>query len=109
MATKFKIKRGDTVVVISGKHKGATGRVLRLLPDEGRVLVENVNLVKRHVKATADQRGQTLQKEAPIHVSNVALWDAEAGRRVKAAWKVVDGEKVRVDRKTGAVINSGGA
>ena len=104
----FKIKRGDTVVVISGKHKGATGRVLRLLPAEGRIVVENVNLVKRHVKASAEQRGQIIEKEAPLHISNVALWDAASGSRVKVGWKFVDGTKVRVNKKTGAVIESGG-
>jgi len=107
--SKFKIKRGDNVVVISGKHKGATGRVLELLREEGRVLVENVNLVKRHVKATAEQRGQIQEKEAPLHISNVALWDAENSRRIKVGWQVVDGSKVRVDKKSGAPIDAGGA
>jgi len=107
--TKFKIKRDDQVVVISGKHRGATGRVLKVLPEDERVVVENVNLVKRHVKAAQGQAGRIVQKEAPLHISNVALWNAAEKRRVKARWSVTDGSdgkrvKARVDRKTGAAI-----
>ena len=102
---KFKIKRDDTVIVTAGKHKGATGRVIQVLPDEERVLVEKVNLVKRQVKPVGDRMGGTIEKEATLHISNVALWNAEAGRKVKATWGVVDGKKVRVDRKTGDTIN----
>ena len=102
---KYKIKRDDTVVVVAGKHKGRTGRVLKVLPAEGRVFVEKVNLVKRQVKPTADRAGGTLEKEASIHISNVALWNAQDNRRVKARWGVVDGQKVRVDKSTGASID----
>jgi len=102
---KYKIKRDDTVVVVAGKHKGRTGRVLKVLPSEGRVFVEKVNLVKRQVKPTADRAGGTLEKEASIHISNVALWNAQDNRRVKVRWGVVDGQKVRVDKSTGASID----
>jgi large subunit ribosomal protein L24 len=104
---KYKIKKDDTVVVIAGNSKGATGRVLEVQTDEARVIVEKVNLVKRQVKPTGDRAGGTLEKEAPIHISNVALWNAEEGRRVKAAWKINDdGSKLRVDRKSGAPIDA---
>ena len=102
---KYKIKKGDTVVVTTGKHKGKTGTVQKILREEGRVLVEKVNVVKRHVKATADRPGALVEKEAPLHISNVALWNAEENRPIKTGWKVVDGKKVRFDKKTNAVID----
>jgi large subunit ribosomal protein L24 len=105
MKNKLKIRRDDTVVVIAGKHKGKVGKVVRVMPLEGRVVVEGVAMVKRHVKAQGQQAGQLIEKEAPIHVSNVALWDAAAGKRVKVGYRVEDdGTKVRVDRKTGATV-----
>lgn len=102
----MKIKRDDNVVVISGKHKGRTGRVLKVLPDAGRVVVERLNLVKRQVKPQGGRPGGTIEKEAPIHVSNVALWNAEEGRAVKVGFRILDdGRKVRVDKKTGQVVD----
>ena len=103
---KLKIKRDDMVVVTAGRHKGKTGRVLRVLPDAGRIVVEKVNLVKRHVKPQGDRPGGIVEKEASIHVPNVALWLASEGRKVKVAWKILeDGTKVRADRKTGLEID----
>jgi len=104
---KYKIKKDDTVVVTAGNHKGATGRVLQVLTSEDRVLVEKVNLVKRQVKPVGERMGGTLEKEASIHISNVALWNADDSRKMKAAWKINDdGSKLRVDRKTGAPIDA---
>lgn len=104
---KYKIKKDDTVVITAGNHKGATGKVLRVLTDENRVLVEKVNLVQRQVKPVGDRAGGTMEKEAPIHISNVALWNADDSRKMKAAWKINDdGSKLRVDRKTGAPIDA---
>ena len=100
-----KIKRDDTVVVIAGKHKGKTGRVLKVLPDARRVVVEKVNLVKRQVKPQGDRPGGTMEKEASLHISNVALYDGTAKKRIKVGYKRNDeGVRVRVDRKTGAEI-----
>ena len=105
MKNKMKIRRDDTVLVIAGKHKGKMGKVVRVMPLTGRVVVEGVARVKRHVKAQGDQAGSILEKEAPIHVSNIALWSADAGHRVKVAYKTGDdGNKIRVDRKTGAAV-----
>ena len=100
-----KIKRDDTVIVIAGKHKGKTGRVLKVLPSDRRVVVEKVNLVKRQVKPQGDRPGGTMEKEASLHISNVALYDGTAKKRVKVGYKRNDeGKRVRVDRKTGAEI-----
>lgn len=106
MAAKYKIKRDDVVVVTAGKHKGKTGRVLKVLKDKGRIVVERVNMVKRHVKPQADRPGGILEKEAPLHISNVALWNQQEGRAMRVGWKVLeDGRKVRFDKKSGAVID----
>jgi large subunit ribosomal protein L24 len=107
MATpKYRIRRGDQVVVIAGKNKGQRGRVLRVLPVEGRVVVEGVNLVKRHQKPVGEQPGQVITKEAPIHFSNVSLWNDAEQRRVKVGYTFQDdGRKVRVDRRTGQAID----
>ena len=102
---KFKIKRDDTVVVVAGKHKGKTGRVLRVLRERERVVVERINMVKRHVRPQGDRPGGIVEKEAPIHISNVALWNAAESRAVRVGWKVLDdGRKVRFDKKTGAIV-----
>jgi large subunit ribosomal protein L24 len=105
---KLRIKRDDTVIVVAGKDKGKTGRVLRVFPEDAKVVVEGVKRVKRHQKPVGEQPGSIVEKEAPIHVSNVALWNPEQGRRVKVGYKVQeDGKKVRVDRATGTVIDNG--
>ena len=104
--SKFKIKRDDTVIITAGKHRGKTGKVLRVLPEKSRVVVEKVNLVKRHVRPQGDRPGGTVEKEAPLHISNVALLDAESGRAMKVGRKYLeDGRKVRFNRKTGVVID----
>lgn len=105
--SKVRIKRDDVVVVISGEDKGRKGKVLEVRPGEGasgRVVVEGVRLVKRHVKASGDRPGSIVEKEAAIHISNVALVDS-SGARVKVALRTgADGKKNRVNRKTGASI-----
>lgn len=101
----MKIKSGDEVIVIAGKDKGATGKVVKALPKEDRVVVEGVNLVKKHRKANpaGGQQGEVVTKEAPIHVSNVSL--AEDGKASRVGYRFEeDGTKVRVSRRTGKDI-----
>ena len=101
----MKIKSGDEVIVLAGKDKGATGKVVKALPKEDRVIVEGVNLVKKHRKANpaGGQQGEDVTKEAPIHVSNVAL--AEDGKATRVGYRFEeDGTKVRVSRRTGKDI-----
>lgn len=101
----MKIKTGDTIVVITGENKGEKGRVIECYPKENRILVEGVNMVTRHQKPNARmQTGGIFKKEAPIHVSNVMLWDdkAKAGTRVKINRSNGDVERVSV--KSGNVI-----
>ena len=101
-----KIKKGDRVVLLAGKDKGRQGSVLRVLPKEERVVVEGLNMVQRHTRPTqADPQGGIKHKEAPLHVSNVALVDPKSGGPTKVGFRFEDGKKVRFAKKSGEVIN----
>jgi len=100
-----KIKKGDSVVLLAGKDKGRTGRVLKVLPKENRVLVEGLNMVQRHTRASqADPQGGIKHKEATVHVSNVAVADSK-GKPTRVGFRVDGDKKVRVAKTTGEVIN----
>jgi large subunit ribosomal protein L24 len=102
-----KIKKGDQVVVITGKDKGKRGNVLRVFVDD-RVLVENVNMVKRHTRANPNRNiaGGILDKEAPIHISNVALFNSVTGKGERAGFRQLeDGRKVRYFKRSGEVAD----
>jgi len=102
---KFKIKSGDTVRVMSGKDRGKTGTVLKVIRDKDRVLVEGVNIVTKRVKPTAENpQGGLVEKEAPIHISNVMLVDPKKGVPTRVGYKIKDGKKVRYSKKTGEEI-----
>jgi len=96
-----KIKKGDKVVVISGSDKGKTGEVLRSIPSENRVVVQGVNLVKRHTRASQTTQGGIIEKEATIHVSNVAHVDPKDNKPTRVGFKLVDDRKVRVAKRSG--------
>ena len=101
-----KIKKNDDVIVISGRDKGKKGSVLLVLPKKDRVIVQGVNMVKRHTRATAGQSGGIVEKEASIHVSNVALIDPKSDKPTRVGFKVLEGgRKVRVARRSGEVID----
>jgi large subunit ribosomal protein L24 len=102
---KMKIKKGDTVVVISGRDKGKTGEVLRVFPSEGRLVVQGVHVARRHSKPRMGDPGGIVEKELTIHVSNVAHRDPQSGKPTRVGYKVLDdGSKVRVARRSGEVI-----
>ena len=104
---KFKIKKGDRVVVITGSDKGKTGEVLRVLRAESRVLVQGVNMVKRHTRPSPGEPGGIVEKEAPVHISNVAHIDPQPDKPTRVGYKVVEGgRKVRFARRSGEVIDS---
>ncbi len=103
---KFKIKAGDKVVVIAGKDKGKVGKVLKVLPEQERVIVEGVRIVKKHLRPSAKHpEGGIIEKEAPIHISNVMLVDPRTGEPTRVGIKFVDGKKVRYAKKSGEVID----
>ncbi|MDD3836715.1 MAG: 50S ribosomal protein L24 [Phenylobacterium sp.] len=100
-----KIKKGDRVVVLTGKDKGKTGQVLKVFPKEQRVLVEGLNMVQRHTRPSqGDPQGGIKNKEAPLHVSNVAVADSK-GKPTRVGFRVEDGKKVRFAKTTGEVIH----
>ena len=106
MATKMKLKKGDDVVVLSGRDRGKKGEILRMIPKENRAIVQGVNVVKRHTRPSSSQPGGIVEKEAPIHVSNLALADPKDGKATRVGYKFLeDGRKVRVARRSGEVID----
>jgi large subunit ribosomal protein L24 len=103
---KLKIKKGDHVVVITGKDKGKKGEVLKMLPEENRAIVKGVAMVRRHQRQTAAQDGGIISKEAAIHISNLALEDPKDGSPTRVGYKFLkDGRKVRFARRSGEVID----
>ena len=100
-----KIKKGDKVVVLTGKYRGETGEVTKVLPKEDRVFVKGVNIVAKHQKQTATSRGGIVREEAPIHISNVALVGKD-GKATRVGFKIDEkGNKARIERRTGEVVN----
>ena len=107
MAQQFRIKKGDTVCVISGKDKGKSGSVLKVLRQDNRLIVQGVNLIKKHQKQTVAQEGGIIQKETSIHISNVAHMDPVSKKPTRIGIKFLkDGRKVRVAKRSGETIES---
>ena len=103
----MKIKKGDLVQVISGKDRGRQGKILSIIKDKDRVVVEKINLIKKHKKATGNQKdsGGIIEFEAPIHISNVMVVDSKTNRPTRIGYKVVKGKKVRVSKKSGTILD----
>ncbi|WP_088006760.1 50S ribosomal protein L24 [Indiicoccus explosivorum] len=100
------VKKGDKVMVISGKDKGKTGEVLTAYPKNDRVIVEGVNIIKKHTKPNqANPQGGIVNREAAIHVSNVMVVDPKSGEPTRVGYKIEDGKKVRVAKKSGTVLD----
>ena len=100
-----KIRKGDRVIVLSGRDKGKKGEVYKVMPKEGRALVRGVNVVRRHQRQTAQQEGGITSKEAPIHLSNLALEDPKDGKPTRVGFTLLaDGRKVRVAKRSGEHI-----
>lgn len=106
-APKLKVKKGDRVVVLTGRDKGKKGEILKVIPSELRVIVQGVNVVKKHQRPSPADAGGIKEIEAPIHVSNVAHVDPKTGEATRIGYKVLeDKRKVRVARKSGEVIDA---
>ena len=104
MATKFKIKKGDKIKIVSGEHKGSEGTVLKIITDKNRALIEGVNLVKKHAKPNAQNPpGGIIEKEASIHISNLSLL-TEGGETTRVGYRMEEGKKVRYAKKSNEVI-----
>jgi large subunit ribosomal protein L24 len=103
---KLKIKKGDNVVVISGRDKGKQGEVLRVFPTESRLVVQGVHIARRHTRQSMGNPGGIVEKELTIHISNVAHLDPSSGKPTRVGYKTLeDGRKVRVARRSGEVID----
>jgi large subunit ribosomal protein L24 len=101
-----KIRKGDKVIVLSGRDKGRSGEVIEVRPDEDRALVRGVNMVKRHQRQTAQQEGGIISKELPVHMSNIAIADPKDGKPTRVGFKVqADGKKIRIAKRSGAEID----
>ena len=101
-----KIRKGDKVVVLTGRDKGRSGEVIEVRPAEGRALVRGINMVKRHQRQTAQQEGGIISKEGSIHLSNLAVADPKSGKPTRVGFKVMkDGKRVRVAKASGVEID----
>jgi len=107
MATKLKIKKGDKVIVTTGRDKGKRGEVMRVLPAENRAVVGGVNRVKRHTRPSQLNAGGIIEKELPIHISNLAIVDPKEDKPTRVGYNTLkDGRKVRVAKRSGETIDS---
>jgi|TARA_A100001037_G_scaffold186015_1_gene166570 large subunit ribosomal protein L24 len=105
MNIKLKIKKGDEVIVLAGKDKGKKGKIVKLLPKLNRAIVSDINKVKKHQKPGNNEPGGIVEKEMPIHISNLNYFDPKLNKGVRIGFKLnKDGKKVRVNKKTGAEI-----
>ena len=105
MRKKIKIKKGDEVIIRTGKNKGKIGKIIKVIPNIHKVLVSGINISKKHTKPTQNQPGGIIDKEMPIHVSNVAYLDKESSKGVRLGYSFLkDGSKIRVNKKTGKEI-----
>jgi large subunit ribosomal protein L24 len=103
---KLKIKKGDKVVVLAGRDKGAKGEVVKVFPADNRAIVEGVNIARKHQKQTANQEGGIISRPAPIHVSNLAIQDPKDGSPTRVGYKILDdGRKVRFAKRSGEAID----
>lgn len=101
----MKIKKGDQVEIIAGKDRGKRGKVVRVYPQTDKVVVEGLNLMKRHIKARREgQKGERVEKAAPLHVSNVMLVCPDTGKPTRIGYRIEGGEKVRVSKRSGKTI-----
>lgn len=101
-----KIRKGDRVIVLTGRGKGRTGEVLKMMPKEERAIVQGVNMVKRHTRPTQTTQGGIVEKEAPVHVSNLAHADPGDGKPTRVGFKFLDdGRKVRFAKRSGEIID----
>jgi len=103
---KLKVKKGDKVVVLAGRDKGKNGEILKVFPEENRAIVQGVNIVRRHQKQSAGQEGGIISKEAPVHISNLAIEDPKDGSPSRIGFRILeDGRKVRFAKRSGELID----
>ena len=105
MNKKFKLKKGDDVIVLAGKDKGKKGKIVKMLPKKDKAIVSDINKVKKNQKPDNNQPGGIIEKEMPIHISNLNFFDSKSNKGVRVGFKLnKDGKKLRINKKTGTEI-----
>ncbi len=104
MSNKFKLKKGDEVVVLAGKDKGKTGKIVKLIPKQMKAIVSEINRVKKNQKPDNNQPGGIIDKEMPIHISNLSFYDPELKKGVKIGYKIINDKKSRINKSSGKEI-----
>ena len=104
MSTKFKLRKGDEVIVLAGKDKGKTGKIVKMLPKQMKAIVSDINKVKKNQKPDNNQPGGIIDKEMPLHISNLSFYDQEIKKGVKIGFKINDNKKVRFNKKSNKEI-----
>ena len=104
MQNKIKLRKGDEVIVLAGKDKGKKGKILRILPDDNKAIVAEINKVKKHQKPGNNEPGGIVEKEMPIQISNLAFFDSQKNKGVRIGFKFVSNKKVRINKNSGKEI-----
>ena len=104
MKNKIKLKKGDEVVVLAGKDKGKTGKILKMLPKQTKAIVSEINRVKKNQKPDNNQPGGIIDKEMPIHISNLSIYDRDQNKGIKVGFKIINNKKVRINKSSGKEI-----
>ncbi len=104
MINKFKLKKGDEVVVLAGKDKGKTGKITKMIPQQMKAIVSEINKVKKNQKPDNNQPGGIIEKEMPIHISNLSFYDNQSKKKVKIGYKFTDNKKLRINKLTSKEI-----
>ena len=104
MSIKFKLRKGDEVIVLAGKDKGKTGKIVKMFPKQMKAIVSDINKVKKNQKPDNNQPGGIIDKEMPLHISNLSFYDAEIKKWVKIGYKINDKKKVRFNKKSNREI-----
>ena len=104
MSIKIKLKKGDQVIVLAGKDKGKTGKILKVLPKEMKAIVSEINRVKKNQKPDNNQPGGIVDKEMPMHISNLSFYDSEVKKGVKIGYKLTNDKKIRINKSSGKEI-----
>ena len=104
MNIKFKLKKGDEVIVLAGKDKGKTGKIVKMLPKQTKAIVSEINRVKKNQKPDNNQPGGIIDKEMPIHISNLSFYDPELKKGIKIGYKINNNKKIRINKSSGKEI-----
>ena len=101
MNNKFRLKKGDEVIILAGKDKGKTGKIIKMIPTNSKAIVSDINKVKKHQKPSNNDAGGIIEKEMPIHISNIALYESSTKKSIKISYKFENNKKIRINKETG--------